>query len=65
MEIKDGDDCKGCSFGEHDNHIKCRIKTQGKSSECPCLRCLLKSSCTSYCPDWSKLAVKSGTIVER
>ena len=65
MEIKAGDDCKGCSFGDHDHQIQCRIKKQGKSSECPCIRCLLKSSCTCYCPAWSNLAVGVGTIVER
>jgi hypothetical protein len=64
MKIEADDDCKGCSFGEHDDLIQCRIKKLGRSSECPCIRCLLKSSCTCYCPPWAKLAAKAGHVVE-
>jgi len=64
MIFQEGDVCKGCSLGHREHeHTQCRINERGKAGECPCLKCILKSSCTAICPPWVNLSKSVSKIV--
>ncbi len=46
------DICEYCYAKDGD---RCRIKNQGRSKDCPCTVCLVKSICIDLCEDWVNL----------
>ena len=48
--------CEYCIV-KNDSH--CKIRRKGRSKDCPCIVCLLKSICANSCETWEKLWYKS------
>ena len=52
------DPCKGCS-------IKESCENRDRASQCPCIKCLVQTSCTEDCNDFDLFFVGRRTSIRR